>query len=79
MITAPAQPNFSLTALQTFYSKKGNQHRTQEDGSAVQVNTQKEYAAAEIFSASKEISKDRKFKESFEVIVKLNVDPTQGD
>ncbi len=27
----------------------------------------------------KEISQERKFEESFEVIVKLNVDPTQGD
>lgn len=40
---------------------------------------EREYEATEIFEAAKDISKERKFKESFEVIVKLNVDPTQGD
>lgn len=39
----------------------------------------KEFDAADIFKRAKEISKERKFEESFEVIVKLNVDPTQGD
>ena len=43
------------------------------------TDTKKEYEAAEIFQAVRSISKERKFKESFEVIVKLNVDPTQGD
>ena len=32
-----------------------------------------------IFTRAKEVSKERKFTESMEVIVKLNVDPTQGD
>lgn len=31
------------------------------------------------FNRCKEISAQRKFNESFEVIIKLNVDPTQGD
>ena len=35
-----------------------------------------EYDANDIFEAAKGISKERKFAESFEVIVKLNVDPT---
>ena len=65
-------------ALQSFYQKKTPQ-RANEDGTTVEINTQKEYDAAEIFSVAREISKERKFKESFEVIVKLNVDPTQGD
>lgn len=43
------------------------------------INLEREYAAAEIFEAVKGISKERKCVESFEVIVKLNVDPTQGD
>ena len=33
----------------------------------------------EIFTKAKEVSKERKFAESVEVVVKLNVDPTQGD
>ena len=32
-----------------------------------------------IFTKAKEVSKERKFTESMEVVVKLNVDPTQGD
>ena len=32
-----------------------------------------------IFARAKEVSKERKFTESMEVVVKLNVDPTQGD
>ena len=32
-----------------------------------------------IFEKMNEISKERKFNESVEVIVKLNADPTQGD
>ena len=33
----------------------------------------------EIFTKTKEMSKERKFAESVDVVVKLNVDPTQGD
>lgn len=33
----------------------------------------------DIFEKTKEVSKERKCKESVEVIIKLNVDPTQGD
>ena len=39
----------------------------------------KEYKVNEVFKAAREASKERKFLESFEVIIKLNVDPTQGD
>jgi ribosomal protein L1 len=38
-----------------------------------------EYDSLSIFKKAKEISKERKCKESFEVIIKLNVDPTKGD
>jgi large subunit ribosomal protein L1 len=37
------------------------------------------FTGEEIFATAKEVSKERNFAESFEVIVKLNVDPTQGD
>ena len=43
------------------------------------MNTQQEFDPLEVFKVAREISKERKFKESFEVILKLNVDPTQGD
>ena len=43
------------------------------------INKNQEFASNEIFSKIDEISKERKFKESIEVILKLNVDPTKGD
>ncbi len=39
----------------------------------------KEYTVQEIFPKLKQISRERKFPESLELIIKLNVDPTQGD
>jgi len=39
----------------------------------------KEFDASEVFTHLKNISKARKFPESIELILKLNVDPTQGD
>jgi ribosomal protein L1 len=36
----------------------------------------KEYSIKEIFSAVKQTSKERKFPESLELILQLNVDPT---
>lgn len=39
----------------------------------------KEFDVNEIFPYLKSISKERKFSESLELILKLNVDPTQGD
>lgn len=47
--------------------------------SAMLDQANKEYSASEIFAQLKQISKERKFAESLELIVKLNVDPTQGD
>ncbi len=74
-----------FSVLQTFYSKKASQVKFGDGGitgnldQVMFTDTKKEYEAAEIFQAARTISKERKFKESFEVIVKLNVDPTQGD
>jgi len=39
----------------------------------------KDYTVQEVFAQLKQISKERKFRESMELILKLNVDPTQGD
>ena len=36
----------------------------------------KEYTVQEIFPKLKQISRERKFPESLELIIKLNVDPT---
>ena len=71
--------------LQAFYSKKAS-HTKSQDGGLTQnldtmlINTKhQEFEAAEIFSKVRDVSRERKFEESFELIVKLNVDPTQGD
>ena len=39
----------------------------------------KEFSVKEVFTQLNQISKERKFPESVELILKLNVDPTQGD
>lgn len=39
----------------------------------------KEFTVQEVFAHLKKISKERKFREGIELIIKLNVDPTQGD
>ena len=52
------------------------------EGNVDAMLNDKESAALEgevIFTRAKEVSKERKFTESMEVVVKLNVDPTQGD
>ena len=48
------------------------------DGEAVDF-TKQEFSPSDIFNKVREVSKERKFVESFEVQVKLNVDPAQGD
>lgn len=42
-------------------------------------NFNKELSCKEAIQKIKEISKERSFKESVEVIIRLNVDPRQGD
>lgn len=68
-----------MAALKAFYAKK-TQHvkKDGEEGEELDLATQ-EFNADEVFTRAKELSKERGFTESFEVIVKLNVDPTQGD
>lgn len=74
----------AFLVLDAFYSKKprgaeggiiGNLDTLGQQGSQEKAL----YDAAEIFLRAQEVSKERKFQESFEVNVKLNVDPTQGD
>ena len=43
------------------------------------INTNKELAPEKVFDTLGQVSKERKFDESVEAIIKLNVDPTKGD
>ena len=45
----------------------------------INVNKDEEHDPRAAFDYLKEVSKDRKFVESIETIIKLNVDPTKGD
>lgn len=59
-----------------FYkSKSGNENINLQDLSGGKP----EYKIEEVFGKIKEISKERKFDETVDVMVKLNVDPTKGD
>lgn len=63
-----------------FYARKSVNEVSGEDEKSTEIlNSAKEYQPEEVFSKIKEYSKDRKFVESVEAIVKLNVDPTKGD
>ena len=63
-----------------FYSRKVKNEVTGEDETKTEIlNSAREYQPEEVFTKIKEYSKDRKFIESIEAIVKLNVDPTKGD
>jgi ribosomal protein L1 len=63
-----------------FYSRKSINEVTGEDEAVTEIlSASKEWQPEEIFAKIKEYSKDRKFVESVEAIVKLNVDPTKGD
>jgi len=63
-----------------FYTRKSKNEVTGEDEEVTEIlNAAKVYQPEEIFTKIKEYSKDRKFIESIEAIVKLNVDPTKGD
>jgi len=60
-----------------FYkSKSGNENLNIQD---ISQQGSKEYKLAEVFGRIKEVSKERKFDETVDVMVKLNVDPTKGD
>jgi len=62
--------------LSVFYSKKPTD---QAQAAASIINYAKEMPCKEAISKVKEVSKERKFKESVEAIIRLNVDPRQGD
>ena len=68
--------------LSVFYSKKttATQGITETQAAAAQIlNSNQAFACKEAILNLKEVSKERKFKESIEAIVRLNVDPRQGD
>jgi len=50
-----------------------------DDPLANLVAADKPYGLEDIFDEMKGRSKERKFNESVELLVKLNVDPTKGD
>jgi ribosomal protein L1 len=63
-----------------FYTRKSKNEATGLDEQTTEIfNSAKEFSPEEVFKKVKEFSKDRKFVESVEAIVKLNVDPTKGD
>lgn len=67
--------------LSVFYQKKSSTKlgADQQEGAATVFNFNKALPCKEAISQVKEISKERKFKESVEAIIRLNVDPKQGD
>lgn len=74
---------FSLV-LSVFYQKKSSTKAagagdSQQEAAAVLFNFKQELKCKEAIHQVKEISKERKFKESVEAIIRLNVDPRQGD
>ena len=69
--------------MQAFSSKKkvGMHLSGQgEDGAdlASVLNLNKDFTLQDVFSSAKEASKERKFREAIEVVLRLNVDPTKG-
>jgi large subunit ribosomal protein L1 len=58
---------------------KGDGQSAESVVSSIMEVNQKEFNSNEIIEKVIEVSKERKFNESFELILKLNVDPTQGD
>lgn len=71
---------FSLV-LSVFYQKKSSTKAAggEQEAAAVLFNFNQELKCKEAIHQVKEISKERKFKESVEAIIRLNVDPRQGD
>ena len=71
-----------FVVLSVFYSKKttAGAGGTETQAAAAQMfNFNQELQCKEAIAKVKEISKERKFQESVEAIVRLNVDPRQGD
>ena len=56
-----------------------NQETGENEAANTFLNTAQEFSQEEAIQKIKEISKERKFTESIDAIIKLNVDPTKGD
>lgn len=59
----------------------GNQTGLNAEQAAAQLfdMANKQYKPEEVFKSARSFSKERSFAESFELILHLGVDPTQGD
>ena len=62
--------------MSAFYSKKSS---VTGEKSLQVLNLNKKFKATEAIEKIKEVSKQRPFKESVETVIRLNVDPKQGD
>lgn len=70
----------NFLVLSVFYQKKTSSKQTGEQEVATQLfNFNTELKCKEAIEKIKEVSKERKFKESVEAIIRLSVDPKQGD
>lgn len=85
MVNQPSAHLIAPVVYNAFHTKKSNQVSAGDAG-GVEANLEmmmdsvnKEFTVQEIFPKLKQISRERKFSESLELILKLNVDPTQGD
>ena len=74
----------SYVVLASFYQKTpkhigGAEGEDSEAAEAFMEELKKEHPVSEVFKVARTASKERKFLESFEVIMKLNVDPKYHD
>lgn len=69
----------TFIVLSVFYSKKVTQSNDQQALAASAFDFNKALTCKEAIQKIKEVSKERKFKESVEAVIRLNVDPRQGD
>jgi len=69
--------------MQAFNSKKKVNMQLSgsgEDGGDLStvLNLNKDFTLKDVFTTAKEASKERKFREAVEIVLRLNVDPTKG-
>ena len=69
----------TLNIALALFQKKPNEQEAADSESVDQLFAEKEYSPEEIFPIIKQNSQTRKFKESVDLCIKLNVDPTRGD
>ena len=58
---------------------EGEGEAAESEAAAMMEQLNKEHAVSEVFKIARSASKERKFLESFEVIIRLNVDPKYFD